>query len=47
MVDEDPEHTFKMAQVHNQQPVEALGASGADEALPRSRSPSARAPVCG
>src|SRR6266516_5605453 len=33
MVDEDPEHTLEMAPIHDQQPAEALGASGADEAL--------------
>lgn len=33
VVDEDPEHTLEMALVHDQQPVEALGASGADKAL--------------
>src|SRR5713226_2213132 len=33
MVDEDPEHTLEMAPIHDRQPVEALGASGTDEAL--------------
>ncbi len=33
MVDEDPEDTLEMAPIQDQQPVEALGASGADEAL--------------
>jgi hypothetical protein len=33
MVDEDAEHPLEMAAVEDQQPVEALGAHGSDEAL--------------
>ena len=33
MVDEDVKRTLKMAPVHDQQPVEALGTDGADETL--------------
>jgi len=33
MVDEDPEHALEMAPILDQQPVEAFGADGADEAL--------------
>jgi hypothetical protein len=33
VIDEDPEHTLEVAPVHDQQPVEALGARGADKAL--------------
>jgi hypothetical protein len=33
VVDEHAKHALEVASVHDQQPVEALGASGADEAL--------------
>src|SRR6266550_2829619 len=33
VVDEDPEDALEVASVHDQQPVETLGADGADEAL--------------
>ena len=33
MVDEDPEHSIRMAAVEDQQPVETLGSDGADEAF--------------
>jgi hypothetical protein len=33
VVDEDPQDALEMASVHDQQPVEALGTDGADEAL--------------
>jgi hypothetical protein len=33
VVDEDAENALEMAPVHDQKPVEALGAGGADEAL--------------
>ena len=33
VVDVDPEHMLEVAPVHDQQPVQALGADGADEAL--------------
>ena len=33
VVDEDTEHAFEVAAVHDQEPVQALGAGGADEAL--------------
>jgi hypothetical protein len=43
VVDEDAEHTFEVASVHDQEPVETLGAGRADKTLRRSRSPSAPA----
>ena len=33
VVDEDAEHAFEVATVHDQEPVETLGAGGADETL--------------
>src|SRR4029077_7144139 len=33
MVDKDAEHVLEVASVHDQDPVEALGADGADETL--------------
>jgi hypothetical protein len=33
MVDEDAEYTFEVAAVEDQEPVEAFGSDGADEAL--------------
>jgi hypothetical protein len=33
VVDEDPEDALEVASVHDQQPVETLGADGPDEAL--------------
>ena len=33
VVDEDAEHMFALATVHDQEPVEAFGADGADKAL--------------
>ena len=33
MVDEDAEHSFEVAPVENEEPVETFGAGGADETL--------------
>ena len=47
MLDEDAEDPFEVASVHDQEPVETLGADGADEALGDRVRLSALAPACG